>query len=373
MITQYRPTVAEIDLGQLRTNLHLIRARLPRETAVVGVVKADAYGHGAVPVATALEQEGVRLLAVATAEEAVELREHGLRSEILVLGHVPADFVPYAAAHQVTLSISNAATAAAYGARVTAGALRLHFKVDTGMGRWGTIAADAADELERCAALPNVRVVGLYSHFACAEDDAAFTARQAQQFAGVVATARRSGLPLELVHIANSAAILNRSDVFWDAVRPGIVLYGYPPLPVPDLPVRPLLALRSAIDLVRTLPAGYGVGYERTFITKRSTQMAIVPIGYADGYLRGLSNRAHVIVRGHYAPVIGRVSMDVCSIDVTDIPGATVGDPVTLIGQQDGLAVTADELASLLGTISYEVLTGISRRVPRIYRDSAVQ
>jgi alanine racemase len=152
-----------------------------------------------------------------------------------------------------------------------------------------------------------------------------------------------------------------------DGVRPGILLYGCPPVPSPTCPVRPVLALRTELEMVKELPSGHGIGYGRTFITDQPTRMALIPVGYADGYLRALSNKAHVILRGRFAPVIGRVSMDVCAIDVSDIPAAMPGDPVTLIGEQDGLAITAEDLARLIGTISYEVLTGISKRVPRVY------
>jgi len=371
MATQYRSTVAEIDLARLRENLRLIRTRLPERTQVIGVVKADAYGHGAVQVATVLEQEHVQLLAVATAEEAVELREHGIKAGVLVLGRVPADFVPYAVAHSVILSTPDYATTVAYGAAARPGVVQLHFKTDSGMGRWGTLAGQTVTEVIKSAAVPGVQISGMYSHFASAETDAAFTTLQAERFASAVTAVRAHGIAIGMAHIANSAAILTRSDVFWNAVRPGIILYGYPPVPAQDCPVRPILSLRSTVDMVRDLPEGYSVGYGRTFVTPRPMRMALIPVGYADGYLRGLSNKAHVIIRGRYAPVVGRISMDVFSADVTDIPGTTAGDPVTLIGEQDGLTVSAEDLAILLNTISYEVLTGITRRVPRVYRDAS--
>src|SRR5450759_2253486 len=312
-MTMYRPTVAEIDLTAIRDNLRAIRACIPLKAQVIGIVKADAYGHGAARVAAVLEQEQVRLLAVATPDEAVELRESGIMAEILVFGHSPADFVPYA--------------------------------------------------------VTNASIVGLYSHFACAESDPEFTALQAARFAAVVREVRAGGLQPAMVHLANSAGMFTSPGAMLDAVRPGILLYGCPPVPAPTCPVRPVLSLRTELEMVKELPAGHGIGYGRTFITDRPTRMALIPIGYADGYLRGLSNKAHVIVRGCFAPVVGRVSMDVCALDVTDIPAAVPADPVTLIGEQDGLSIIVDELAELMGTISYEVLTGISKRVPRIYLD----
>jgi len=365
----YRPTVAEIDLTAIRDNLRAIRAFTPLKTQVIGVVKADAYGHGAARVAAVLEQEQVRLLAVATPDEAVELRESGITAELLVLGHSPADFVPYAVTNNVALTTVNQATTAMYGAAAGTHPVRLHYNVDTGMGRAGVLADDATEQILRSATVPNVNIVGLYSHFACADSDPEFTALQAARFTAVVREVRAGGLQPAMVHLANSAGMLTSPGVMLDGVRPGILLYGCPPVPAPTCPVRPVLALRTELEMVKELPAGHSIGYGRTFITDRPTRMALIPIGYADGYLRGLSNKAHAIVRGCFAPVVGRVSMDICALDVTDIPAAMPGDPVTLIGEQDGLSITVDELAELMGTISYEVLTGISKRVPRVYMD----
>ena len=365
----YRPTVAEIDLTAIRDNLRAIRAFTPLKTQVIGVVKADAYGHGAARVAAVLEQEQVRLLAVATPDEAVELRESGITAEILVLGNSPADFVPYAVRNNVALTTVNQATTMTYGAAAGTHTVRLHYNVDTGMGRAGVLADDATDQILHSAMVPHVSIVGVYSHFACAESDPAFTALQTTRFVAVVRELRAGGLQPAMVHLANSAGLFTSPGVMLDGVRPGILLYGCPPVPALTCPVRPVLALRTELEIVKELPAGHGIGYGRTFITERPTRMALIPIGYADGYLRGLSNKAHAIVRGRFAPIVGRISMDVCALDVTDIPAAVPGDPVTLIGEQDGLFVTAQELGELMGTISYEVLIGISKRVPRVYID----
>ncbi len=365
----YRPTVAEIDLAAIRDNLRAIRACTPPMTQVIGVVKGDAYGHGAARIAAVLEQEQVRLLAVATPDEAVELRESGITAEILVLGHSPADFVPYAVMNNVALTTVNQATTAMYGAVAGTHTVRLHYNVDTGMGRAGVLADNATEQILRSATVPHVGIVGLYSHFACAESDPKFTVLQAARFAVVVQELRARGLQPAMVHLANSAGMFTSPGVMLDGVRPGILLYGCPPVPTPTCSVRPVLSLRTELEMVKELPEGHGIGYGRTFITDRPTRMALIPIGYADGYLRALSNTARVILRGRFAPVVGRISMDVCAIDVTDIPAARAGDPVTLIGKQDGLSITVGELAELMGTISYEVLTGISKRVPRIYID----
>jgi alanine racemase len=367
--TMYRPTVAEIDLAAIRDNLRAIRGFTPLKTQVIGVVKADAYGHGAARVGAVLEQEHVRLLAVATPDEAVELRESGITAEILVLGSSPADFVPYAVTNNVAVTTVNQATTMMYGAAAGTHMVRLHYNVDTGMGRAGVLADNATKQILCSATVPHVSIVGLYSHFACAESDQAFTALQAARFAAVVREVRAGSLQPAMVHLANSAGMFTSPGVMLDGVRPGILLYGCPPVSAPTCPVRPVLSLRTEVEMVKELPTGHGIGYGRTFITDRPTRMALIPIGYADGYPRGLSNKAHAILRGRFAPVVGRISMDVCALDVTDIPAAMPGDRVTLIGEQDGLTVTALELAELMGTISYEVLTGISKRVPRVYMD----
>jgi alanine racemase len=367
----YRPTVAEIDLTAIRDNLRAIRAFIPPTTQVVGVVKADAYGHGAVRVASVLEQEQVRLLAVATPDEAVELRAGGIAAEILVFGYSPADFVPYAVRNNVALTTVNQATTMMYGAAAGSHTVRLHYRVDTGMGWIGVLADNATEEILRGATVPHVSIVGVYSHFACAESDPAFTALQTARFAEVVREVRAGGLQPAMVHLANSAGLLSSPGVMLDGVRPGILLYGYPPIPAPTCLVRPVLSLRTELEIVKDLPAGHGIGYGRTFITKRPTRMALIPIGYADGYLRGLSNKAHAIIRGRFAPVVGRISMDVCALDVTDIPAAMPGDSVTLIGEQDGLSINANDLAELMGTVIEEIFSGISKRVPRVYIDKS--
>lgn len=361
-----RPTAAEIDVTALRGNLRSIRQYVSPAVEVIGIVKADAYGHGAVRVAQVLEQEHVRLLAVATPDEAVELREHGISAEILVLGDAPPDFVPYAAARNIALTTVSQAQTAALSAAAGHGVVRLHYNVDTGMGRAGVLADGAARQILQGVSLPGARIVGVYSHFASAESDPAFSRLQAQRLADVVEELRQGGFHPPMVHLANSAGLLASRAYLHDAVRPGILLYGCPPVPADACPVRPVLSLRTRIEIVKGLPAGHSIGYGRTFVASRPTHMALLPIGYGDGYPRVLSNRAQVIVRGHLAPVVGRISMDVCAIDVTDVPGAAAGDPVTLIGEQDGLRITADDLAALAGTISYEILTGISKRVPRI-------
>ena len=303
----YRPTVAEIDLTAIRDNLRAIRACIPLRTQVIGVVKADAYGHGAARVAAVLEQEQVRLLAVATPDEAVELRDSGIMAEILVLGHSPADFVPYAVANNITLTTVNYATTAMYGAAAGTHTVRLHYKIDTGMGRAGVLADKATEQILRSAAVPHVDIVGLYSHFASADSDPEFTALQATRFASRRARRRRrrpppgDGSPGQLREACSLSA-----DFMLDGVRPGILLYGCPPVPAPTCPVRPALALRTELEIVKELPAGHGIGYGRTFVTDRPTRMALIPIGYADGYpaqpvQQGARHRARALRPGRRA------------------------------------------------------------------------
>ena len=308
---------------------------------------------------------------MATPDEAVELRESGITAEVLVFGYSPADFVPYAVMNNVAITTVNQETTMTYGAAAGTHMVRLHYKVDTGLGRAGVLADNATEQILRSAAVPHVNIVGIFSHFASAGSDPAFTALQTARFAVVVREVRAGGLQPAMVHLANSAGMLTSPGAMLDGVRPGILLYGCPPVPAPTCPVRPVLALRTELEIVKELPAGHGIGYGRTFITERPTRMALIPIVYADGYLRGLSNKAHAIVRGRFAPVVGRVSMDICALDVTDIPAAMPGDRVTLIGEQDGLSISANDLAELMGTVIEEIFSGISKRVPRVYIDKS--
>ncbi len=360
----FRPTWAEIDLGALVANLRKLRGRVGPKVKVMFVVKANAYGHDAVLCSLAAEKaRAADWLGVSSVEEGVALRDAGVKLPILVLGSLyPFESVLAAVAYDLTPIVASLESAK----RVASAALRLrrpinvHVKVDTGMGRIG-VRPEAASELVRqLSALKAIRVEGIYTHMAKADNDAVFTAVQIKGFGRVLAALTREGLRPSLVHAANSATTLRHPAARYDLVRPGLAVYGlYDGF-------SPILTLKSKCVYIKTVPKGSSVGYGATWRAKRESRIATLPIGYGDGYPRALSNRASVLVGGRRCPVIGSVTMDQIMIDVTAASQTRVGDDAVLIGRQDGASVTATELAGLCGTIPYETVTALSSRVPRV-------
>jgi alanine racemase len=362
-----RPLWAEIDLDALAHNVRLLLARAA-PARLYAVVKANAYGHGAVAVGRAALDAGAAGLAVVCVDEGEELRRAGIAAPILVIGNTPAsdaarvvalDLRPAVGAMDLVEALS--AAAAPRGALVD-----LHLELETGLNRHG-LAPDALVALaERARALPGIRVEGLFTHFAAAEEgDQRFTRRQ---FEVLRETSRRVPWIPER-HCSASASVLLDHEMALEAVRGGLSLYGYRPAPWcgTDAELRQVLALRSRVARVSDVEPGGTVGYGRTWAAGRRSRVALVMCGYADGYRRGLGNRAHVLIRGRRAPVVGRVAMDMCMVDVTAVPGVVAGDVVTLIGRDGDEQVDADELAALADTISWEILAGITARVPRLY------
>jgi len=356
----------------------------------MAVIKADAYGHGAVPVATCLAKAGADSFGVATVEEAVELRDAGIRQPILLLGGLymsdPADLIRY----QLTPSVSSTARLDTYAdcARRHHQPIEFHLKVDTGLGRLGMPPGRLASfvdhyrQLERNAAWPDgaagLRLTGLMTHLASAPDLVSTqTDEQLALFNSALTELRRLGINPEWVHVSNSAALLTRSGVPENLIRIGALLYGYC-LPLvwpsgrlpPDVPpFEPILTFKSRVVYLKDVPAGTPLGYGAAFHTRRPSRIATVPVGYADGLSRALSNRGRAIVRGHGAQIVGTISMDLTLLDATDIPGVSVGDEVILIGKSDHCSISALEIAQQLDTVPYEVLCSIGKRVPRIYVD----
>lgn len=365
-----RPTRAEVNLEALRHNLRVLARHAGRAT-VWPVLKADGYGHGAPAVARTLERAGAEGFCVALLEEAIELRDAGVRAPILVMGgyyggayeeilHRGVVPVIYDASHLEGL---------ARASRQTGGTIDVHLKIDTGMARLGVRLdhlTEFAAELQRH---PEVRVAGLMTHLASAESDPSFTAEQVARFDAASAELFALGIRPSVRHAANSAAVL-RGDALFDAVRPGIGIFG---ISSGASELRPTMRVRSEVVDLRTIEAGEPVGYGGLFRPTRKSRIATLPMGYADGLSRQLSNRGHVLVRGKRAPIVGAVSMDMSMIDVTDLPGVTLRDEVVVLGSQEGPlgrdSVTADVIAEQAGTIPWEVLTSISRRVPRFYRE----
>ena len=372
-----RPTWADIDLNHLAANFKRVKQRVGPVARVMAVVKANAYGHGAVACARRLVSEGADWFGVALPEEAIELRSAGITQPVLCLG----GFWPGQAAaciqHQLTpvvyrLDMFEALNQAALNAGVVAD---VHVKVDTGMGRLGIRFDGLSEFVAALQRFRNVRIDGIMSHLAAADDASCqpLTRDQIQRFEDAVVVFREHGYRPTHLHLANSAGVYGHRDAWGNMVRPGGVLYGLwrdvLPLTTTKPELLPVMSLHTRISLLKWVPPGETIGYGCTFEASRRSLIATLPVGYHDGYMRGLSNRAHVIVRGMYAPVVGRISMDLTLIDVTNVSDVEVDDQVTLLGWNAELKIAAEDLARIVGTLSYEVTCGISERVPRIYTD----
>ena len=377
-----RPCWAEISLSQLKENLAIIRRHIGPERKVLAVVKADAYGHGAVPVSRALEEARVDALGVACVAEGIELRQAGIRAPIVVLtGFFPGEEKDLIA-HDITPGITEVGQVERLEKAAGGKRTRIHVKIDTGMGRLGVPCSDIPRLLDRLAASPSLELEGLYTHFASSED---FTSPQTDEQVRCFEKAReqfaaRGYRPL-LIHMANTGAIVARPEAWGTMVRPGSMLYGYLSFfkfPAgrdrsaefaAQLPVKPALTLKAQVYLIREYAANAPLGYGANFVTQRPSRIAVLPIGYGDGWRRGLSGRSRVIVRGQYAPTVGTIGMDLTLADVTDVAGAQAGDEVVLIGTNGKVSIPPTEPARALGTVASEVLSGLGKRIPRLYRD----
>jgi alanine racemase len=366
--TQGRPTVAEVSLAALRHNGRRVRELIGPGVSVLAVVKADGYGHGAVMAARAFADAGAWGLGVSSVAEGVELRQAGVALPTVVLGGAFAGDEAEVVAHELQVAVWDAGRARALDAAARGAGRRVgvHLKVDTGMSRLGVDPASLSEFAAAVRGLAALDIVGVFSHFASADAvDTASALAQIARFEDAVRALAETGVRPPLVHLANSAGVLAAPSAHFTMVRPGIMLYGYAPAPhlARQAGVVPAMRLQSGIAQVRRVPAGTPVSYGATFVTRRPSTIATLPIGYADGLHRLASNRASVLVRGRRAPVAGRVCMDHTMIDATDVPGVVAGDRVVLFG--DGIG--ADEVAGWCETISYEVLTSVGRRVPRHY------
>ena len=369
-----RPTHVQVRLGCLSDNLRIIRDHVGPRVGVMAILKANAYGHGLVPVAQHLEAHGVDAIGVAYLEEGVLLRRAGVQCPVLVLGGIVDDQIPAFLEHQLALTASSSAKLAAIeriAGQLGIGA-KVHLKLDTGMGRIGVRWSGAEPLLQQAAGCQWVEVEGIYSHFANADvADLTHAQQQLQRFSRVLETAQRLGIRPRWRHMANSGGIHQLPASHFDLVRPGISLFGVAPSSeVPLLPgLRPALRWVSRVVFFKAIPPGMPVSYGSTWAPCRRTRLVTVPVGYGDGYFRALSDRAEVILRGRRYPVVGRVCMDQLLVDIGG-DSAWNGDTVTLLGEAEGHRISAESLAEQAGTIPYEVLTNINTRVPRVYRPS---
>jgi alanine racemase len=365
-------THARISLDAFRRNLGCVRSYCGKSTKIMAVVKANAYGHGMIEISREAVRGGADFLAVARVTEALEIRKAGILHPLLVFEIPPDGLIDAALAEGIALSVSTADGAASISriaSKRRAGA-SVHVKVDTGMGRLGFPHEAAPAHIASFLRLPHIELAGVYSHFATSEDpDTSFAASQIARFHDVLDGLRRLGIEVPLRHMANSGAVIALPGSHFDMVRPGIMLYGYPPsrTMMQSHPVTPVLSLVSHISLLRAVAEGTSISYGRRYFTAGTTTIATVPIGYADGYTRLLSGRASAIIRGRLFPVVGTICMDHLMIDVGRDPECEAGDEVTFIGADGGVSVTAWDIAATLGTIPYEVTCLVSARVPRVF------
>lgn len=373
MFRDFRPVWAEINLDNLVYNIKQIREKA-KSKELIGVVKADAYGHGAVEVAPVLLQNGATRLAVAVLTEAVELRKSGIKCSIMILGLTPEtlsddlikyDIEPTVSTYEYALTLSNIAQSKGK-------TIKVHIAVDTGMGRIGFLPSEESiEEIYKISKLANIEIEGLFSHFCTADEaDKSYSNMQFEKYNWFYEKLISKNIKINMRDIANSAAIMELPETHYDGTRPGIILYGYYPsneVNKNELNIKPVMTWKANVVHVKTLEKGEYIGYGRKFRTERKSIIATLPIGYADGYTRMMSGKAKVIINGKFAPVVGNICMDQCMVDVTDVGDVKAGDEVILMGSDGSLKFNADDMAAILGTINYEVICMVSKRVPRVY------
>ena len=363
-----RPTQAVVNLRAISDNVAQIRKRIGASRGLMAVVKADGYGHGAVPVSRAAIRSGATYLGVSSPEEAAELREAGIKIPILVLSLIQPEEAYKSVALKLEQTICSQDLAAALDreAGKVSTRINVHIKVDTGMGRIGVFPENTLAFVRRLRRYKNLNLAGVFSHFSSADEaDKTFARRQLEIFNGVTREIEAAGIHIPKKHMANSAAILDLPESYLDLVRPGIMIYGLYPSPHVSrtMKLRPAMTLRTKVAYVKSVPAGNPISYGRTFFTRKETRVATLPVGYGDGYSRLLSNRGAVLIKEQRAPLIGRVCMDMCLADVSGIKDVRAGDEVILFGEE----LSVDEVAQNMGTINYEVVCGVGKRVPRVY------
>lgn len=364
-----RPSWVEIDQGVIGNNVRVLKSIVGTDVTLMAVIKANAYGHGAVATGITALRNGAEWLAVASMAEALELRDAGIDAPMLVMSYTPPYLVHQAIRQNITVTLYDLELARAYerAAREIKGTLKVHVKIDTGMGRLGVLADDSTALFRYLRNMQHLDIEGIMTHFSMADEDATYTAEQVKMFKRTVNSLRAGGFSFKYVHAANSAGVLIGKENHFNMVRPGIALYGLHPSPHVPLPdgFLPAMTWKTVVAQVKTLPSGHGVGYGATYRTRGEERIAILPIGYSDGFRRSPSNPGRVLIHGQYAPVVGRVSMEKTAIDVSQVPGVVIGDEVVLMGRQGDNAITAEDMADALDTSNYEVVCNILARVAR--------
>lgn len=373
-MTDEERVLAIVDLDAIASNIKNIRAKVDKNSGIIGIIKADAYGHGSVETAKVLLDNGADWLAVAVVDEGLNLRKNGITAPILLLGYTPElrlndvinnGFIQTVYSYDTAKKLSDAASALGKKAVI-------HIKIDTGMGRIGyRVNEESADEIVKISKLPNIDVNGMFTHFSTADEaDKSYTLEQYNKFVKMNDMLEKRGLHIPVKHAANSAAIMDFDNMMFNMVRPGIILYGaYPSDEVKkeNLSLSPAMSIKTHVSYVKDVNEGDSISYGRKYTAPSKRRIATIPVGYADGFIRAYSKGGKVLVRGEYAPIVGRICMDQFMVDVTDIDGVEVNDEVVLMGKQGDKEITADFIASVLDTINYEVFCTLSKRVPRQY------
>lgn len=364
----YRPTWAEINLDNLAYNFSQIKKALPRHTNIMACVKADAYGHGIIPVSKRLVSCGIDYLSVASIDEAIQLREAGIRLPVLVLGAILKEDIVPLSKYNITQTICTKELAIALNnlARIRRKKINVHIKIDTGMGRIGVLHHEALDFIKMVGKLKYLNIEGVFTHLPCADTNKDFTIYQLSIFEDLVWQLNNIGIDIPMLHAANSIGIGTYRESHFNTVRPGLILYGLYPDKKFDLKLKPVLSLKTKITFVKKVPKGWGISYGHTYVTSKDTYIVTLPIGYGDGYPRNLSNKAPVMINGKMLKVNGTVCMDQMMVDVGSVR-VKVGDEVVLIGSQKEGNIAVEDLAVLSGTIPYEIVCGLGSRIPRLY------
>ena len=370
-----RPVWAEINLSNLDYNIKNIIAKVGSEKEVIGVIKADAYGHGSVKVAQVLQENGVKTFAIATLQEAVTLREAGFTEKIIMLGLTPDMYADILVKYDITPVVCDFSNAKSISEAAKAEDKFLEglIAVDTGMGRIGYLPDDpeAVEDIRKIAGLSNFKIKGIFSHMATADAlDKSFSKLQEERYIGFYEKLKAAGIHVPVRTFANSASIMEIPSVHYDAVRPGIILYGCYPSDEVDrnqLSIKPVMSVKANIVHLKKVEKGFSVGYGRKFIAERESLIATIALGYADGYPRPYSSQAKVLVNGVIAPIAGNICMDQCMIDVTDVPNVKVGDEVIIMGSDGKNTILADDIARATGTINYEIVCAFGQRLPKVY------
>jgi len=373
-MNEYYRVHAVIDLDAICHNIKEVKRVIGPDVKVMPIIKADGYGHGAVPIAKALNEIGVDAFAVAIIEEGITLRKNGITQPIVILGYtseyqysslIQYEIQPTVFCYEMAESLSKIAAALGQNAKI-------HIKLDTGMNRIGfKPTRESLEIVKKISKLPNIKIEGIFTHFACADEaDKTSAKKQKAEYDKFIGWLSEEGIEIPVKHVSNSASIIDMKDWRMDMVRSGIITYGlYPSEEVSKdvLDLRPAMSLKTHIVYIKEVGPGEGVSYNHTFVTKRNTKIATIPVGYADGYPRALSSKGRVLIRGQYAPIIGRICMDQFMVDVTDIPDVSVMDEVTLVGVDGENRISVEEVANGAGSFNYEFVCGVSKRVPRVY------